>query len=108
MLEKRAQIAPLPNGKCRLDKGFKEFVRNYLLIDLFKKQSYFGRSELSNLNEGCKDLPSSERHHLPIEGKFVILNNKTHPNPPLEKEGVNVSCAEHTVKDFLPFTSHFS
>ena len=85
MLEKRAQIAPPPNGKCRLDKGFKGFVRNYLLIDLFKKQSYFGRSELRNLNEGCKDLPSPDRHHLPREGK-------------------KIPCAEHTVKHLFSYS----
>ena len=37
-----------------------------------------------------------------------IIFNKTHPYPPLEKEGVKVSCVKHTVKNFSPFTSHFS
>ena len=69
------------------------------------------QSELSNSGEGCKDLPSPDatRHPLPGEGNKVL----THPYPPLEKEGVKVSCAEHNVKDlftYLPihlFTTYF-
>ena len=44
------------------------------------------QSELSNSGEGCKDLPSPDatRHPLPREGK-------------------NVSCAKHTVKNLFTY-----
>ena len=81
--KKYVMIAPpKKNGKRRLDKGFEGFVKDCLLVHLFKKRSYFEQSELSNLNEGCKELPSPDatRHPLP-------------------REGNKVSCAKHTEKN---------
>ena len=38
---------------------------------------------------------------LKIFSKIDVQEEKTHPCPPLKREGVNVSCAEHTVRDLL-------
>ena len=43
------------------------------------------------------------KHVLKIFSKTEIQEDKTHPTPPLEREGVNVSCAEHTEKHLFTY-----
>ena len=43
------------------------------------------------------------KHVLKLFSKTEVQEDKTHPTPPLEREGVNVSCAEHTVKHLFTF-----
>ena len=43
------------------------------------------------------------KHVLKIFSKIDVQEDKTHPCPPLKREGVNVSCAERTVKNLFTY-----
>ena len=98
---------PIPDKKHRLDKGFKEFIRGYLLIHLFRKTCYLRQNKKS---QNCEILRFAQ------DDKTKVQYNKTHPihlsqtilnrlfGRVLKREGVNVSCTKHTEKHLFSYS----